>query len=201
MLHSKLPAGERYDEWRRLRSGEARVCVGPRSAVFAPVADLGLIVIDEEHDSSYKQEGDPRYDAREVAGRRAAESGAVLVCGTATPRPESWQELERLELPSRVDGRPLPPVEIVDMRGGIRRAAAPAHARGARRGGAGGRQGDRADQPPRLVDPPDLPLLRPRLGLPELRRLAGPPPGRQAFAATTAATPRRCRRPAPSARR
>src|SRR5215203_2796930 len=119
MLHSRMPAGARYDEWRRLRSGEARICVGPRSAVFAPVADPGLIVIDEEHDSSYKQESDPRYDAREVARRRAAESGAVLVCGTATPRPESWQELERLELPARVDGRPLPPVEIVDMRGGI----------------------------------------------------------------------------------
>jgi primosomal protein N' (replication factor Y) (superfamily II helicase) len=119
LLHSKMPAGARYDEWRRLRSGEARICVGPRSAVFAPVADPGLIVIDEEHDSSYKQESDPRYDAREVARRRAAESGAVLVCGTATPRPESWEELERLELPSRVDGRRLPPVEIVDMRGGV----------------------------------------------------------------------------------
>jgi primosomal protein N' (replication factor Y) (superfamily II helicase) len=119
LLHSKMPAGARYDEWRRLRSGEARICVGPRSAVFAPVSDPGLIVIDEEHDSSYKQEGDPRYDAREVARRRASESGAVLLCGTATPRPESWQELERLELPSRVDGRRLPPVEIVDMRGGI----------------------------------------------------------------------------------
>src|SRR3954454_2521215 len=119
LLHSQMPAGARYDEWRRLRSGEAWICVGPRSAVFAPVSDPGLIVIDEEHDSSYKQESDPRYDAREVARRRAAESGAVLICGTATPRPESWHELERLELPSRVDGRSLPPVEIVDMRGGI----------------------------------------------------------------------------------
>ncbi len=119
LLHSKMPAGARYDEWRRLRSGEARICVGPRSAVFAPIADPGLIVIDEEHDSSYKQESDPRYDAREVARRRAADAGAVLLCGTATPRPESWHELERLELPNRVDGRPLPPVEIVDMRGGI----------------------------------------------------------------------------------
>jgi primosomal protein N' (replication factor Y) len=119
LLHSRMPAGARYDEWRRLRSGEARICVGPRSAVFAPLSDPGLIVIDEEHDSSYKQEGDPRYDAREVARRRAAETGAVLLCGTATPRPESWHELERLELPSRVDGRRLPPVEIVDMRGGV----------------------------------------------------------------------------------
>jgi primosomal protein N' (replication factor Y) (superfamily II helicase) len=118
LLHSRIPAGARYDEWRRLRSGEARICVGPRSAAFAPIADLGLIVIDEEHDSSYKQESDPRYDAREVARRRAADAGAVLLCGTATPRPESWHELEHLELPSRVDGRALPPVEIVDMRGG-----------------------------------------------------------------------------------
>ncbi|MGH2923284.1 MAG: replication restart helicase PriA, partial [Solirubrobacterales bacterium] len=116
-LHSKMPAGARYDEWRRLRSGEARICVGPRSAVFAPVTDPGLIVIDEEHDSSYKQEGDPRYDAREVARRRAAEAGAVLVAGTATPRPESWRELERLSLPDRVDGRSLPPVRVLDMRG------------------------------------------------------------------------------------
>src|SRR5262245_8597019 len=119
LLHSRMPAGARYDEWRRLRSGEARICVGPRSAVFAPVRDPGLIVIDEEHDSSYKQESDPRYDAREVARRRADDSGAVLLCGTATPRPESWYELERLVLPSRVDGRALPPVEIVDMRGGV----------------------------------------------------------------------------------
>jgi primosomal protein N' (replication factor Y) (superfamily II helicase) len=119
LLHSRMPAGARYDEWRRLRSGEARICVGPRSAVFAPVRDLGLIVVDEEHDSSYKQESDPRYDAREVARRRAADAGALLICGTATPRPESWHELDRLELPHRVDGRPLPPVEVVDMRGGI----------------------------------------------------------------------------------
>ena len=116
VLHSALSAGERYDEWRRLRSGEASVCVGPRSAVFAPVRDLGLIVIDEEHDPSYKQEGDPSYDARAVARRRAGESGAVLVAGTATPRPESWLELPRLELPRRVDGQRLPPVELLDMR-------------------------------------------------------------------------------------
>src|SRR3954452_21209730 len=116
VLHSALSAGERYDEWRRLRSGEASVCVGPRSAVFAPVRDLGLIVIDEEHEPSYKQEGDPTYDARAVARKRAADSGAVLVAGTATPRPESWLELPRLELPRRVDGRRMPPVHLVDMR-------------------------------------------------------------------------------------
>jgi primosomal protein N' (replication factor Y) len=117
VLHSALTPGERYEEWRRLRSGEASVCVGPRSAVFAPVADLGLLVVDEEHDPSYKQEGDPCYDARAVARHRAAENGAVLVAGTATPRPESWLELPRLELPRRVDGRRMPPVEVLDMRG------------------------------------------------------------------------------------
>ncbi len=116
LTHSQLSDGERADEWRRLRSGEARICVGPRSAVFAPVADLGLIVIDEEHDSSYKQEGDPRYDARAVARRRAEASGATLIAGTATPRPESWVELDHLELPERVDSQALPAVELLDMR-------------------------------------------------------------------------------------
>jgi primosomal protein N' (replication factor Y) (superfamily II helicase) len=117
VLHSRLGLGERYDEWQRLRAGEARVCVGPRSAVFAPVSDPGLIVIDEEHDSAYKQEGDPRYDARRVAERRAEEAGAVLVAGSATPRPESWLGVQRIELPERVDGISLPEVELLDMRG------------------------------------------------------------------------------------
>jgi primosomal protein N' (replication factor Y) (superfamily II helicase) len=115
VLHSRLSAGERRDEWHRLAAGEARICVGPRSAVFAPIEGLGLIVVDEEHDSSYKQESDPRYDAREVAVKRAADCRAALVCGSATPRPESWA-LERVELPRRVDGRALPEVEVVDMR-------------------------------------------------------------------------------------
>jgi primosomal protein N' (replication factor Y) len=115
ILHSKLSAGERHDEWLRLRRGEARVCIGPRSAVFAPVRDLGLVVVDEEHDGSYKQEGDPRYDARRVAERRAEQVGAVLVAGSATPRPESRLKLERIVMPERVDGRGLPPVEVVGM--------------------------------------------------------------------------------------
>jgi primosomal protein N' (replication factor Y) len=116
VLHSRLSPGERHDEWARLRRGEARVCVGPRSAVFAPLSDVGLIVVDEEHDSSYKHEGDPRYDARRVAFRRARVAGAVLVAGSATPRPESVHALRRLRLPARVDGQSLPPVEVVDMR-------------------------------------------------------------------------------------
>jgi primosomal protein N' (replication factor Y) len=127
VLHSRLRPGERYEEWRRLRTGEARVCVGPRSAVFAPIEGLGLIVVDEEHDSSYKHEGDPRYDAREVAVRRARAAGALLVLGSATPRPESVHRARtpespsrtplRLRLPARVDGRALPQVDVLDMRG------------------------------------------------------------------------------------
>jgi primosomal protein N' (replication factor Y) len=117
VLHSALSKGERHDEWMRLRTGEARVCVGPRSAVFAPVADLGLVVVDEEHESSYKHEGDPRYDARRVARWRARCSGALLVFGSATPRPESVREMRRLRLPTRVDRRPMPPVHVLDMRG------------------------------------------------------------------------------------
>jgi len=116
VLHSGLGVGERFDEWQRLRDGEARVCVGPRSAVFAPLSDIGLIVIDEEHESSYKHEGDPRYDARTVAEERARAHGAMLLVGSATPRPESVRSLQRLSLPSRIDGRALPPVEILDMR-------------------------------------------------------------------------------------
>ncbi len=116
VLHSGLSAGERRDEWLRVRRGEARVCVGPRSAVFAPVEGLGLLVVDEEHDSSYKQESDPRYDARDVAAHRAHAEQAMLVAGTATPRPESWERLERVELAERADGSPMPGIEVLDMR-------------------------------------------------------------------------------------
>jgi primosomal protein N' (replication factor Y) len=91
--------------------------VGPRSAVFAPLEDIGLIVVDEEHDSSYKHEGDPRYDARAVAMQRARQHRAILLAGSATPRTESAVTMRRLRLPSRIDGRPLPPVQVLDMRG------------------------------------------------------------------------------------
>src|SRR3954451_22738976 len=117
LLHSALSDGERYDEWRRLRDGEARIAVGPRSAVFAPVENLGLIVVDEEHDASYKHEGDPRYDARHVAAYRAYQTGARLLSGSATPRPETVHTTKRLRLPARVaGGRDLPPVRVLDMR-------------------------------------------------------------------------------------
>ncbi len=118
LLHSALSEGERYDEWRRLRSGEARIAVGPRSAVFAPVEKVGLIVVDEEHDASYKHEGDPRYDARHVAEYRAAYTGARLLLGSATPRPETAHAVTTLRLRERVGGaRALPPVRVLDMRG------------------------------------------------------------------------------------
>jgi primosomal protein N' (replication factor Y) (superfamily II helicase) len=115
LLHSGLTEAARRDERQRVLSGEARVVVGARSAVFAPVRDLGLICIDEEHDPSYKQESDPRYDARTVAAKRAALEGAVALFGSATPRPESWDRLERIELGARLTGS-LPPVEVVDLR-------------------------------------------------------------------------------------
>jgi primosomal protein N' (replication factor Y) len=115
VLHSALTEAERRDERERIASGEAPIVVGARSAIFAPVPRLGLICVDEEHDASYKQESDPRYDARTVAAKRAALEGAVAVYGSATPRPESWERLERLELGGRLAG-PLPPVRVVDLR-------------------------------------------------------------------------------------
>jgi primosomal protein N' (replication factor Y) len=115
ILHSGLSDAERRDERERISSGAARIVVGARSAVFAPVHGLGLICIDEEHDASYKQESDPRYDARTVAAKRAALEGAVAVYGSATPRPESWHALERLELGARL-AQPMPAVRIVDLR-------------------------------------------------------------------------------------
>jgi primosomal protein N' (replication factor Y) len=115
ILHSGLTDAERRDERERIARGDARIVVGARSAVFAPVRGLGLVVVDEEHDQSYKQDSDPRYDARTVAAKRAALEGAVAVYGSATPRPESWAALERLELGGRVVGE-LPPVRVVDLR-------------------------------------------------------------------------------------
>ncbi|MGH2997298.1 MAG: replication restart helicase PriA, partial [Gaiellaceae bacterium] len=115
MLHSALTDAERRDERQRIASGTAPVVVGARSAVFAPLDRVGVICVDEEHDSAYKQESDPRYDARTVAAKRAALENAVAVFGSATPRPESWARIDRLELGGRLAGR-LPPVRIVDLR-------------------------------------------------------------------------------------
>lgn len=121
VLHSRLSAGERYDEWVRIRKGEARVVIGARSAVFAPVQNLGFIVVDEEHEASFRSEHPPRYDALEVARRRALTHGAVYVGGSATPSVQSYFEAERggmklLKMTKRIEGAKLPEVEIVDMR-------------------------------------------------------------------------------------
>ena len=121
LLHSALTPEERSEQWRRIRRGEAPIVVGTRSAIFAPAPNLGLILVDEEHDQSYKQEETPRYNARDVAVMRAKLEGAVVVMGSATPSLESWQnsaagKYTRIEMQDRVMNRPLPEVELVDMR-------------------------------------------------------------------------------------
>jgi primosomal protein N' (replication factor Y) len=125
MLHSQLTPDERAEQWHRIRRGEARIVVGTRSAVFAPMVDLGLIIVDEEHDSSYKQEETPRYHGRDVAVMRAKLNEAVVVLGSATPSLESWANADkgryaRVEMRERVMERPLPAVELVDMRAEFR---------------------------------------------------------------------------------
>jgi primosomal protein N' (replication factor Y) len=121
VLHSDLSAGERHDQWWRIREGECRVVVGARSAVFAPIPDLGLVVVDEEHDGAYKQEDAPRYHGRDVAVMRAKLEGAVALLGSATPSVETFTnaqqgKYERLALPRRISAQGLPRVEIVDRR-------------------------------------------------------------------------------------
>jgi primosomal protein N' (replication factor Y) len=121
LLHSALTAEERSEQWRRIRRGDAPIVVGTRSAIFAPAPNLGLILVDEEHDQSYKQEETPRYNARDVAVMRAKLEGAVVVMGSATPSLESWQNsvlgrYKRIEMTDRVMNRPLPEIELIDMR-------------------------------------------------------------------------------------
>ncbi|MGO9336369.1 MAG: primosomal protein N' [Terracidiphilus sp.] len=121
LLHSALTPEERSEQWRRIRSGDAPIVVGTRSAIFAPAPNLGLILVDEEHDQSYKQEETPRYNARDVAVMRAKLAGAVVVLGSATPSLETWQnsvqgKYARIEIRERVMNRPLPEVELIDMR-------------------------------------------------------------------------------------
>jgi primosomal protein N' (replication factor Y) len=140
VLHSRLSSGERFDEWRKIRSGRAEVAIGARSAIFAPFERIGLIIIDEEHESSYKQEESPKYHARDVAVRRARQHGAAVVLGSATPSLESYAAASRgagrpwetaagggtggppslLPMPDRVGGRPMPEVSVVDMREELR---------------------------------------------------------------------------------
>jgi primosomal protein N' (replication factor Y) (superfamily II helicase) len=121
ILHSSLSLGERFDEWRRLKSGEARIAIGTRSAVFAPLENLGVIVVDEEHDTSYRQHEQPFYHGRDVAIMRANMANAVVILGSATPSLESFYNAERgkyeyLHLPDRIGNRPLAKAEIIDMR-------------------------------------------------------------------------------------
>jgi primosomal protein N' (replication factor Y) len=121
VLHSGLSDGERADQWKLLRRGERRVVVGARSAIFAPIDGVGIIVVDEEHEATYKNGETPRYHARDVAAVRARLEGARLVLGSATPSPETWARAEagsvvRISLPERIGSRPLPPVEVVDLR-------------------------------------------------------------------------------------
>ncbi|HXC96660.1 MAG TPA: primosomal protein N' [Edaphobacter sp.] len=128
LLHSQLTPDERAEQWHRIRSGDARIVVGTRSAVFAPLVNLGLIIVDEEHDSSYKQEETPRYHGRDVAVMRAKLQETVVVLGSATPSLESWANADkgryvRIEMRERVMARPLPDVELVDMRDEFRETA------------------------------------------------------------------------------
>ncbi len=121
ILHSSLSTGERFDEWRRIRNGKAQVVIGTRSAVFAPLQNLGLIVVDEEHDGSYRQHEMPFYNARDVAIVRASNANAVIILGSATPALESFHnsqigKYEYLSLPNRIENRPLAKAEIIDMR-------------------------------------------------------------------------------------
>ena len=121
VLHSHLSAGERHDEWHKIRQGRARIVIGARSAIFAPVEPLGLIIVDEEHEQTYKQEEAPRYHARDVAVMRGQMENAVVVLGSATPSMESYANCKKgkftlLNLPERVDDQKMPPVRVVDMR-------------------------------------------------------------------------------------
>lgn len=121
VLHSKLSIGERYDQWNKIKKGQAKIVIGARSAIFAPIDNLGLIVIDEEHDSSYKSETTPKYNAKEVATYIAKQNNICLVLGSATPDIETYykaqkQEVELLELKHRANNSSLPDVEIVDLR-------------------------------------------------------------------------------------
>jgi primosomal protein N' (replication factor Y) len=121
VIHSHLSAGERHDEWHKIRQGRARIVIGARSAIFAPIEPLGLIIVDEEHEHSYKQEETPRYNARDVAVVRGQMEGAVVVLGSATPSLETYHNVTKakyrlLEMPTRADDKKMPIVRVVDMR-------------------------------------------------------------------------------------
>ena len=179
VLHSHLSAGERHDEWHKIRQGRARIVIGARSAIFAPVEPLGLIIVDEEHETSYKQEEAPRYHARDVAIMRGQMENAVVVLGSATPSLESFYNCKRgkfslLELPERVDNQKMPHVRVVDMRqAAAKEKGTPIfspqlkeaiHQRLDKR-----RANDFIFEPARLFDFAAMPEVRLRLQLPELQ--------------------------------
>ncbi len=189
ILHSALSDKERAEQWHRIKRGEARMVVGTRSAVFAPVADLAIIIVDEEQDASYKQEETPRYHARDVAVVRAKMSNAVVVLGSATPSLESYFNAKKnkyalIELPDRVEKRPLPEVEVVDMRQEFqetgqeqvisRKLAAEIKDRLERK-----EQVMVLAQPPRVFARGALPDLRQEDGMRQLRHRAHPSQGRE----------------------
>ena len=125
LLHSGLSAGERFDEWRRLFSGQAQIAIGPRSAIFAPLENVGMIIIDEEHEQSYISESNPRYNTHDIARYRAKYNNCPLVLGSATPSVESYEkakvgQYQLIELPVRANGKDMPAIQIVDMLGEIR---------------------------------------------------------------------------------
>ena len=120
LFHSKLSDGERFDEWYRVKSGDCRLVVGARSAIFLPVKNLGLIIIDEEHEGTYKSEHNPKYSTKDVAEFLSLIKGCKYILGSATPSVESFAKLKLVELKNRVDNKPLPTMEIVDMREELR---------------------------------------------------------------------------------
>ena len=182
ILHSGLPDIERAREWWRVRRGEARVVVGTRSAVFAPLENLGLIIVDEEQESSYKQEETPRYNGRDTAVYRARLEGAVALLGSATPSLETYHnaragKYQLLTLTSRVENRPLAEVRIVDLREEFRRQhrAPPVSETLARGHCPAPRRGHSdygADQSPRLLLVSLVPQLRRVRAMPELQHRA-----------------------------
>ena len=185
LLHSALTPEERTEQWRRIHRGDAPIVVGTRSAIFAPAPNLGLILVDEEHDQSYKQEETPRYNARDVAVMRAKLAGAVVVLGSATPSLESWQnsvqgKYTRIEMNDRVKNRPLPEVELIDMRRefqetGQEQLFSRSLVEQTRQALERGEQAHHPPQPPRLFVRRDLPRLRAKAGVPELRHCPDAP--------------------------
>ena len=177
VLHSHMSDAERHRHWQSIASGEVQVVVGARSAVFAPARRLGLIVIDEEHESTFKQETTPRYHARDVAVKRAQMEGMPVLLGSATPSLESWRNAERgrytrLAMPSRVGGRPMPDVEIIDLRhektvvGGLSESLRQAMTQALEDGGPG----HPALEPARVPHVRHLPAVRPCRQVPRMRR-------------------------------